>query len=847
MRKWTWLILAATISPVLAGCGSAEPVAEPKAEDDPAKVAENVEEAPDPVPDLAELLAKPRPELAALADRWGSRAEQQQYFLSHARVRFALLPTVRLPLAVPVFRKAKYSEVAGFSLPPYLSEATRDPAVALHLARYGDAEAARKLADPATRAKIDALRLGRNYPVEWTRLVALILQHTQFRLATGDTGAVEELSQIHEQLRQVLDEPARRGPLGAALLTPGREVLRQAADVWRLRKDEDDVAKVESILKSWGEVPGVTPPLPAGSPAAEAARLLGAQPAGKDVVTLSPLRALDLLDVPLPDENVEAIVAFFDNDRLREVLIAYRLWLNAEFTRTAQLGFCLQERAAGEDVPGELPRRRYRLPGLTCDVLLTPGNQLAGALVRLGGDEAAPAPQLDRDLGIVHLSRSFEQNRLRVAPRLPPPRVHNTDPRALAQLTTPLPAALLGKVTLDREPQADVVQRVTVSFAPSSRLTLLQAALPLWQAFGPGRIETGNADGSRYAAFVWEDEQSRYDLRLPITADEPPALLLADQTATWDLARRTQRAQALDRQERRQRLEAQKAQARLPRDLEGLQLGQARAEALAALPAGEAVQRHDLPDGVLLTFPNAPAGRPRVPRELLVHFGPDRCVTELRVRYADAPGTKPGATRQFLEELKNRCGAARVRGAGKAEAVYEWADDVTLLACRQDAVGVDVTVRERAADEDADTARPVRYLPCGLEGCVLGLSQEALFKNWSVHSAPAPGQPVVLAPKESDAYDALLAWLDRGRVVRVVARHRAAGNLELNEVGRALAAAWGRAEGALGWPRRQETAVGGQVLGWSNHDDVTRVRVFWQQNLGEAPRLYTEWQDVGRP
>ena len=56
-----------------------------------------------------------------------------------------------------------------------------------YLARFGDLEAARKIADPDERAKLAELHeslYDRNYPVEWTRLVARTVQlRVRFHLA----------------------------------------------------------------------------------------------------------------------------------------------------------------------------------------------------------------------------------------------------------------------------------------------------------------------------------------------------------------------------------------------------------------------------------------------------------------------------------------------------------------------------------------------------------------------------------------------------------------------------------------------------------------------------------------
>ena len=59
---------------------------------------------------------------------------------------------------MPVFRAAAYSEKAGFSLPPYVKAGDADAAVALHLARLGDHEAALKLNDSDDKKPLDIRR-----------------------------------------------------------------------------------------------------------------------------------------------------------------------------------------------------------------------------------------------------------------------------------------------------------------------------------------------------------------------------------------------------------------------------------------------------------------------------------------------------------------------------------------------------------------------------------------------------------------------------------------------------------------------------------------------------------------
>src|SRR5439155_13363108 len=101
-----------------------------------------------------------------------AKAQLKENKRRESRIIYSLLPQMRFPLAVPVWREAQFSAMLGISLPPYLKEGERDAVLALHLARYGDVEAAQKLADPADAAlggQIEACRYEQNYPAEWTR------------------------------------------------------------------------------------------------------------------------------------------------------------------------------------------------------------------------------------------------------------------------------------------------------------------------------------------------------------------------------------------------------------------------------------------------------------------------------------------------------------------------------------------------------------------------------------------------------------------------------------------------------------------------------------------------------
>src|SRR5207249_470400 len=127
------------------------------------------------------------------------------------KVTCRLLPNLRLPLNLPVWREASYQTGADLTLPAYHAEAKKDSALALHLARYGDHEGALKLLEPGDTEglkRIEGQRLERNYPLEWSRLAALVLHAAQLRLAEGESEGLIHLVNLHSQLLKTLDARA---------------------------------------------------------------------------------------------------------------------------------------------------------------------------------------------------------------------------------------------------------------------------------------------------------------------------------------------------------------------------------------------------------------------------------------------------------------------------------------------------------------------------------------------------------------------------------------------------------------------------------------------------------------
>src|SRR5262249_2911153 len=149
--------LAAVVA--LAGCGR-QVISDQAPEDNQTRLSEECSI------DLAAWLSKPRSEVAKLADEQDALVDKQREGFANQSEETLLLPTLVAPRTVAVFRKAKYDESAGFSLPPYAKANKPDVALAVHLARFGDHEAAAKLAGSNADALAD-FKTEKNYPVEW--------------------------------------------------------------------------------------------------------------------------------------------------------------------------------------------------------------------------------------------------------------------------------------------------------------------------------------------------------------------------------------------------------------------------------------------------------------------------------------------------------------------------------------------------------------------------------------------------------------------------------------------------------------------------------------------------------
>ena len=867
MRKPIFSLAVLALALPLGGCSSSS---SPVEEEKPftARLGDSIDLS------LAELLTKPRAHLAELADECATRIQIQEKGHREGRLLFHLLPGLRLPLAVPVLRQARLSAKTEFSLPPYVQEGTQDSALALHLARYGDHEAAIKLVEPGdteTQRQIEAAHCEREYPVEWTRLVGLLLHAAQMRLATGDLEGGTELVVLHRQLRSVLDAKAATGPLGAVLLSRGRQTLAQAAAAWRAEKKLGLAAQADAALAEWGEAPVPTIPVQPGTPHAQVTRLLRSAGEGRVLRVSCNARAFDLLDLPLPDEGVEAVVAFFDDaDCLADLWITYRSGFSELFPTPAELARLLEEQSfKGEEQPTAtgMFSRVYHLGNLNCEVSVVVHGAGVGALVRLnGGKDSKITAKLSRDFNGANLDRSFEQNRFRLTPQQRGDKPLNIHGKAIAELRNPLPALQLAGAELRREPGHNLAAALVLRYAGSNTgpPPLHKLVWPLWTTWGPGQVQGVSDKNGGHLALTWNDARTRYTLRLPYETTQPEELEISDRQGHEHLVEREAAARVLDRQEREQRLKAHKPLVHIARNLEQIELGMTRAQVLQLLPRGRTALKRDIPGGMTVLFTGEPVPTDSyLVRQMFIRFDNAGRVVELRARYVDGPaGEKTAWMADLLKKLNKRAGAPTespspwakiwtdLQAHKPAPLLFRWQDDIRVLTYQLDAGGFELGLRDCSADpETGQLLSPLEYLPRGPAKVPLGISRQELLQKWSIKQPVVQDGALVLQPPQPAPYDAFLVWFKDDQAVQIIARHVLTTTSHVSAANwpQALTDAWGRELVTLGWPRRHDFVANGMLQGLGWHDDHTRIRIFWQEpDTTGPPRVYTEWKELSR-
>lgn len=850
----------------LVGCRKPAAVETPTVvpEDNDAKLSDRIDI------DLADWYKRSRKELVKISAEWTETLRTQLAAVQKNPAMVDLLPRLLPPLSLPVFHQATFSAEAGFSLPPYLKPGQKDGAVALHLARFGDHEAALKLAPDEMRSALSAYKTEKNYPVEWTHLTTTVLLSSQVKLSLGDKDGASQLVHLHRQLTTVLDRKAAEGPLGSALLSMGKHALQEAAVAWRKPKRNKAALadEIDQALKSWARVPTPAPALPFASSSAEVSAFFAVPARGKVVIAHTPAsvaRVVDLVGLPLPREGMQVVAAFLDDKaQLVEWQFAYRAKVDTLYPSCRHLAYRLVETgytARDEVKSANLARQSIQGSNLVAEIVRSDRSLALGGLIRLVPEESATQPVASRsfrEFGPVSLDRGFEANRLALAPGLNGSLVTVKESEALKKVAQVLDTPTPAMVVLHRDKEHDLLNTLELAWPVTENEHALDRLLPsLWDDYGPGKLEDIEDQTSAYLSFTWQDRTTRVQLRLAY--DERGPILTARDAQDASAAKaRLQSAQARDEKERQARVDAEKAEVRLVRSplqfnglsLANLQLGQARASAEAALPRGQAYRRKELPNGisvVILTKPDEKA--PYWARQILVRFDQGK-VAEIRLRYQ--PGNvKPARGDALLDRLSDtRSGAPETLSArhaglwsdlGNARKPMElrWRDDRTIRTYQQDDSGMEVTWLDRKPGGSLEPT-PWQFVSQGVPGCQLGDKKDDVEKTRKAPVTQADGADVYRLPASSP-YEIAMVWYERGRVVRILALHRDHPGSQPKEVAAALTAIWGKHVDTLGFVRRQEGAHGDVLGAYYWHDDRTRVRISIQ-NTEQGTRMMTEWR-----
>lgn len=866
-----WLCVAACSLALLpAGCRrAAPPMPLPPgvaAEDRQTRLAEKIDL------DLGAWLALPRAEQAKLAEEWSETIEKQLTAIRNNPLSLDLLPKTLPPITVPVLHKAAFAESVGFSLPPYAEAGKQDAGLALHYARHGDHEAAMKLAPEDLRSRINAWKTEKNYPVEWTRLVALVQRSAELKLATRDLDGASLLVGVHRQLVDLLDEKAATGPLGAALLGTGKTALQRAATILRDKKHNKPAlaADIDTAVGAWGNVPPAELMVGFAAPLGEVRALFGTAERGKVFLADTPKsvgRAVDLLGIPLPGEGVQVVAAFLDGEgRLAEWQLAYRSRIDTLYPSPAHLAYRLDEigyKAGPETRITNLDRQPFSTEKVMVEVARTNRSPALGAHVQLTPPKdrlRAASTRSLRDFGPVHLDRGFETMRLGLSPALAAnPAVVVKEAGLLKRMADVLDTPTPETVVLMRERQADLLDLLEMAWAPTVNDHALDRLLPsLWDDYGPGRLDVIEDQAGSYLGLTWQDRTTRVRLRLAFD-ERGPILSARDIQSDEALAARATLAGKLDEQDRQARLSASKAMIRLSRSpgrinevaVPELTLGMSKGEAEKLLPSGKNYRRQDLADGVSVVFLTAPERTQTYwGRQLLLRYAEGR-IAEMRVRYQRGPAT-PKQGEPLLQSLVESNGAPEqvrprweglwvdLQHPGKV-VEYRWRDDRTVRIYRGDATGMEVILLDRPAEMTSLDVPVWNFVSTGIAHCHLGDTREKVEEYFKTPATTSADGGSVYRTASSSPYEMLLVWYEKDRVSRILAVHRDRPGSTPKEVAEALSRDWGKHLGSLGYTRRQEGASGHVLGAYAWNDDRVRVRTS-VQTTDQGPRIMTEWR-----
>ncbi|HEV8060040.1 MAG TPA: hypothetical protein VGP68_09215, partial [Gemmataceae bacterium] len=319
-----------------------------------------------------------------------------------------------------------------------------------------------------------------------------------------------------------------------------------------------------------------------------------------------------------------------------------------------------------------------------------------------------------------------------------------------------------------------------------------------------------------------------------------------------------------DLAERQARLAAGKPLQRIRRKIDLFYLGATREEVRKFLPTGHAVLKSDTADGMTVIFPTeGSASDTHVLRQSFVRFDAQGHAAEIRLRYDDGPSrSKASWAGEMLKDLQKRCGASEsvpcpwtavwsdLPAQKPVPASLVWNDDITRLRFNRDSGGVELTLTDCPAEHPGGLPLPpLEILARGPVHCTLGMTRDQIYESWTTKQHPliAADGALVLRPAPASGLDALLVYFDNDQVVRVVGRQMQAAGKDNAALSEAVRADWAKNMRTLGWPRRQDSAPGNLLQGLAWHDDVTRVRVFWQEPDNGPGRVFTEWKSLSNP
>ena len=817
---------------------------------------------------LAELLNKPRSELAEMSAELQARVTLQRRAVQEGHLSLAFLPKLPIPLIVPVWTEATFSASRGISLPPYVRGDEPDRELALHLASFGDCDGARLLANPAdaaTQKAISEAAYERNFPAEWTRLTALILFDAELRMAQGEAKGARDLIAYHGEIKKILGAKAAQGWLGQALLPVGRLAFEQAIPAWQTDHATELVNQGKALLADSRVWPAdLAPGLDA--PYASIKKTFVKDKGSRAALASDPRRAFDVLALPLPVGGVAAVVGFFDSgEKLDQVLVLYKPGLAEGYKNTDHLVRVLRDRGLegqnGEDSLG-IASKVYQAGKVRCEAAVMPRSTTVGGFVSLrSADATTPTYQLERSFGAASLDRSFEQNRLRLVPQQRKNVVATKQPEALALVTNPLPVLSLQEVGIERAPGQELTTALEFGYASAQvkPVPLYTALMPFWsrQGFVPFKGVIDEAGG--HFSFVWQDDKTRDELLVPFENSQPIRLRVGDRSESGAVANRVDDTRARDQAERQARLAKGKPIQRIPRKLDQFILGATREETLGRLPTGHTIIKREIPDGLTVTFPTESSNSDQfVLRQAFVRFDGQGRAAEIRVRYDDGPSRGKGTwAAEMLKDLQKRSGAAEsvpcpwtavwsdLPPQKPVPSSHEWIDDVSRLRYSRDGGGVELALVDCPPDQPTGVAlSPMEALSRGPEGCSVGMTRDQINQAWNLKQKPttAADGALVLRPAPATGFDALLVWFDKDQVIRVVGRHAQPSGKDNATMSEALRADWAKNMRTLGWPRRQDSAPGNLLQGLAWHDDVVRVRVFWQEPDDGPSHVFTEWK-----